>query len=120
MKEPRKVTVLDETAIEKVSLKSSSHAEAVLRGVTHYKAALQGQLVDADIVYIQLETLISIFGEFQFQQCLVFCNDKSALDRYCYGLRNAGFSADFTSGDLNQSIRNGNFILLQLSSEFLK
>ncbi|GJQ15940.1 hypothetical protein GpartN1_g7731.t1 [Galdieria partita] len=107
MKEPRKITVLEETWVEKVpSNKTPIYAETSLCGITHYKAEMEGDLMVEDIFHIHLQTLISIFGEFSFHQCLVFCNDKSLLDRYSYGMRSAGFSADFTSGDLNQSMRN--------------
>ncbi|EME26559.1 ATP-dependent RNA helicase [Galdieria sulphuraria] len=107
MKEPRKITVLEQTLVEKLSLdRTPLCAETSLCGITHHKAEIQGSWKGEDLFHIQLETLISIFGEFSFHQCLVFCNDKSLLDRYSNSLRNAGFSADFTSGDLNQSIRN--------------
>jgi len=104
MKDARKITVLEETAVETTSFDAHLYSESSLRGITHYKAEIES--MEGDIFRIQLETLFCIFGEFSFQQCLVFCNDKSILDRYCYELRKAGFSADFTSGELKQSTRN--------------
>eukprot|EP00871_Galdieria_phlegrea_P002292 jgi/Galph1/3063/GphlegSOOS_G1715.1 len=111
MKQPRKITVskemtLKEVVPEKVTQDSSLHREAILIGISHYKAKITDLSENMDYLNVLLQTLLSLFGEFCFHQCLIFYNEKSMLDKLCYGLRHAGFSAAYTSGNLKQSMRN--------------